>query len=111
MKRLFPIIPLLMAAAPAAAQPDPVASSWGLSPAAASFDRYVYFNPGDQGRKLPIFWGFDTAWNDYANMLRGVRYCGADVVGWVGASVVGCVGAAGVSCFGCSAAGAASFVS
>lgn len=80
MKRLFPIIPLLMAAAPAAAQSDPVASSWGLSPAAASFDRYVYFNPCDQGRKLPIFWGFDTAWNDYANMLRGVRYCGADVV-------------------------------
>lgn len=44
------------------------------------FQRRVVFETDAIGRKMPIRWGFDTAWNDYANMLRGVRYSGSDAV-------------------------------
>lgn len=43
-------------------------------------DRSLVFDIYSQGKSLPILWGFDTAWNDYGNMLRGVRYTtGANV--------------------------------
>ena len=63
----------------AAAQPLP--SSWDLYPATTIADRSLAFDTDAEGVSLPILWGFDTAWNDEANMLRGVRYTGSDIIG------------------------------
>lgn len=47
-------------------------------------DRSLVFDIYAQGKSLPILWGFDTAWNDYGNMVRGVRYAaGANVGSWI----------------------------
>ena len=40
----------------------------------------VVFDTDAIGVKLPILWGFDTAWNDRGNIVRGVRYTGKDAV-------------------------------
>lgn len=32
---------------------------------------------------MPVLWGFDTAWNSYGNMLRGLRFTGRDAIGIV----------------------------
>lgn len=53
------------------ATPQSAWSRLGEIPAA---DRLVVFDTDAIGKKLPVLWGFDTAWNDYANMLRGVRH-------------------------------------
>lgn len=56
-------------------------SAWDLYQIPANADRQLFFATDAIGKKLPILWGFDTAWNDYANMLRGVRYTGSDIIG------------------------------
>lgn len=56
------------------------AAAWEGKGAIPGFQRLVVFETDAIGRKMPIRWGFDTAWNDYDNMLRGVRYSGADAV-------------------------------
>lgn len=58
-----------------------VPSAWGMAWRPEATDNFVFFNPYLPGVNLPIMWGFDTAWNSYANMLRGVRYSGSDAVG------------------------------
>lgn len=58
-----------------------VPSAWGMAWHPEAADGFVFFNPYLPGENLPIKWGFDTAWNSYANMLRGVRYSGSDAVG------------------------------
>ncbi len=68
-----------MLAVSAAAQSLP--SSWDLYPATAIGDRSLAFDIEAEGVSLPILWGFDTAWNDEANMLRGLRYTGSDIIG------------------------------
>ena len=71
------------ALSPAAAngQTNATPSSWSLYPIIRTYERIVAFDTEGQGKHLPILWGFDTAWNDYANMLRGVRYVGSDNIG------------------------------
>lgn len=58
-------------------------SAWGRYGNVPAADRYILFDYFGEGESLPILWGFDTAWNDYANMLRGIRHAGADAVGVV----------------------------
>lgn len=53
---------------------------WGRYGKWADYDRTIIFNHLSEGTSLPILWGFDTAWNDYGNMLRGLRHCGTDAV-------------------------------
>ena len=79
MKKTLLILSVAVAAT-AQAQTAP-ASAWGRYGFAPVADRYVVFDFNAQGEQLPILWGFDTAWNDYGNMLRGVRHSGADAVG------------------------------
>ncbi len=64
-----------------AAQPDATQSYWSAVDPAGPSDRTVVFADGAAGRRLAVMWGFDTAWNDYANMLRGIRYAGVDAIG------------------------------
>ena len=66
---------------PALAQTADAPSAWRLYANPSPFDRALVFDTRDEGEKLPILWGFDTAWNDYANMLRGIRHVGADYIG------------------------------
>ncbi len=56
-------------------------SAWDLYQIPANADRQLFFATDAIGKKLPILWGFDTTWTDYANMLRGVRYTGSDIIG------------------------------
>lgn len=78
-KFLLPILLSSLAVPFAAAEETP--SSWGNYILPQNSDYRVFFNPFDEGKSLPILWGFDTAWNDYGNMLRGVRFAGKDAVG------------------------------
>lgn len=55
-------------------------SAWTRYGEIPEADRHVVFDTDAIGKKLPVLWGFDTAWNDYANMLRGVRHSGRDAV-------------------------------
>lgn len=55
-------------------------SAWSRLGEIPAADRHVVFDTDAIGKKLPVLWGFDTAWNDYANMLRGVRHSGRDAV-------------------------------
>ncbi len=52
----------------AAAEPVPMA------------DRSVVFDIFSQGTPMPIDWGLDTAWPSEPNMVRGVRFLGADII-------------------------------
>lgn len=68
-----------LSAMPGAAATD-IPDGWSLYDLIPPADRVLLFDYDAEGKKLPILWGFDTAWNDYGNMLRGVRYSrGADV--------------------------------
>ena len=58
-----------------------VASQWSRYKNMDFADRSLIFDTREEGESYPILWGFDTAWNDYANMLRGVRHAGAETVG------------------------------
>lgn len=80
MKRYITILSSLLVGMPSFGHTSEVRSSWDLFPQASSADRCVTFRTDAIGRKLPILWGFDTAWNDYANMLRGIRYSGVDAI-------------------------------
>ncbi len=64
------------------AQPKAVdiQSAWDKYRLETFADRSLVFDIFSTGKKTPILWGFDTAWNDYGNMLRGVRHCGRDAV-------------------------------
>lgn len=80
MKRTDLILAGLLAALTANAQSTTLPTAWGSYASTPGYDRHVVFDTDVIGKKLPILWGFDTAWNDYANMLRGVRHSGADAV-------------------------------
>lgn len=43
-------------------------------------DRSLFFDIYSQGQPMPIEWGLDTAWPDEANMRRGVRFLGSDII-------------------------------
>lgn len=73
-------MPVLFAACVANARGEEPVTAWSHYPMAPDYDRHVTFDTDAIGKKLPILWGFDTAWNDYANMLRGVRHSGKDAV-------------------------------
>jgi hypothetical protein len=62
---------------------SPYQSAWRLYQNVTPGDVTLSFNMQDEGVSMPILWGFDTAWNDYANMLRGVRHSGSESVGVV----------------------------
>ena len=49
-------------------------TTWSLYPKPLNIDYTVFFNPYGEGKKLPVRWGFDTAWNSETNMTRGVRF-------------------------------------
>lgn len=77
---VFAALSIAALSARADEQPDDVTTAWDLYRQEALADRSLAFDVNATGVKTPILWGFDTAWNDRGNMLRGVRYCGADVV-------------------------------
>lgn len=72
---------LAIFATAALAAPAQTPSVWSLSGPVVKANRIIPFDINAQGEKLPILWGFDTAWNDRANMLRGLRYSGTETVG------------------------------
>ncbi|MDE6628140.1 MAG: RICIN domain-containing protein [Muribaculaceae bacterium] len=78
MKKYLLTISAAACAAAAAAQ---VPSAWVPSAPVVTADRNVTFDINATGTHLPILWGFDTAWNDRANMLRGLRHAGCETVG------------------------------
>lgn len=80
MKKNCLILSAFFVSLVANAQTESPLTAWSHYPMAMTFDNYVAFNTSAEGENLPILWGFDTAWNDYANMLRGVRYSGKDAV-------------------------------
>ncbi len=41
-------------------------------------DRTLSFSTDDEGLRLPIQWGLDTAWPDEGNMLRGIAFIGKE---------------------------------
>ncbi len=43
-------------------------------------DRSLFFDIFASGQEKPIEWGLDTAWPDEANMRRGVRFLGSDII-------------------------------
>lgn len=43
-------------------------------------DRSLFFDIFAGGQEKPIEWGLDTAWPDEANMRRGVRFLGSDII-------------------------------
>ena len=43
-------------------------------------DRSLFFDIFAGGQAKPIEWGLDTAWPDEANMRRGVRFLGSDII-------------------------------
>lgn len=57
------------------------ASVWKQNFFSPAPQRNVVFDMTSEGKSLPILWGFDTAWNDYGNMLRGIRYAGKESIG------------------------------
>lgn len=81
MQKIAIALIALAGSASAAAQVLLPPSSWELYPATIKADRALAFDFDAEGRDMPILWGFDTAWNDYANMLRGIRHTGADIIG------------------------------
>lgn len=82
MNKIFIISAAAATALPVFAQPKAVdvQSAWDLYRKEAEADRVLPFDIFATGKKTPIRWGFDTAWNDYGNMLRGVRHSGSDAV-------------------------------
>ena len=82
MNKIFIITAAAATALPVFAQPKAVdvQSAWELYRKEAEAERVLPFDIFATGKKTPIKWGFDTAWNDYGNMLRGVRHSGADAV-------------------------------
>lgn len=62
-----------LSAMPGAAATD-IPDGWSLYDLIPPADRVLLFDYDAEGKKLPILWGFDTAWNDYGNMLRGVPW-------------------------------------
>lgn len=81
MKKDLIFILAAFSAASASAESQPYPSAWSLYDYVRPADRTLLFDYNAEGKKLPILWGFDTAWNDYANMLRGVRHAGSETVG------------------------------
>lgn len=83
MKKYLLILPVVAAAVSASAQDNaatpPTAS--GIMATTVRADRNVFFDINATGKRLPIIWGFDTAWNSYDNMLRGLRHAGYGTVG------------------------------
>ena len=76
----------LSAAASLAASAQTVAptapiSVWDSYGPMFTADRALFYDTDAQGKSLPILWGFDTAWNDRGNMLRGLRHSGRETVG------------------------------
>ena len=57
-----------------------VPTAFDAYPLASTGQRTLYFDTEAEGDAYPVIWGLDTAWNDYYNMLLGVRYMGYDVV-------------------------------
>lgn len=82
MNKIFIMAAAAVTALPVFAQPKAVdvQSAWDLYRKEAEAERVLPFDIFATGKKTPIKWGFDTAWNDYGNMLRGVRHSGADAV-------------------------------
>ena len=76
MKKLI----LTLSAAAALAAPAQTPSVWMSSGPVVKANRILPFDMTAQGKSLPILWGFDTAWNDRGNMLRGLRYAGTETV-------------------------------
>ena len=44
-------------------------------------DAIVPFSISDQGKKLPVVWGLDTAWPNESNMMKGVNHIGRKDIG------------------------------
>lgn len=59
---------------------EEIATAWDLYSVPAACNYPVFFNPYGEGKKLPIRWGFDTAWNSTDNMKRGVRFATAETI-------------------------------
>ncbi|MDE7438850.1 MAG: RICIN domain-containing protein [Muribaculaceae bacterium] len=59
---------------------EEIASAWGLYSMPQMCYYQVFFDPYGEGKKLPIRWGFDTAWNSSDNMKRGVRFATAATI-------------------------------
>ena len=76
MKKIFVGIMLVAAGAGDAFAEDAqeLVTAWSLYSKTMNIDNTVLFNPYGAGKKLPIRWGFDTAWNSETNMTRGVRF-------------------------------------
>lgn len=53
-------------------------SAYDAHGTAKSADRTVSFDISEEGKSLPVDWGLDTAWPSDVNMIRGIRYMGAD---------------------------------
>lgn len=66
------------------AQTIPTASDNMVAP--AKTDGHLIFSTTDEGKKLPIVWGLDTAWPSQDNMTRGVAFIGKDCLGTARAS-------------------------
>lgn len=81
MKKNLLFIVAGFSAAASAAEGPLYPSAWSLYDYVEPADCNLLFDYNGEGKKLPILWGFDTAWNDYANMLRGVRHAGSETVG------------------------------
>lgn len=73
-------VSLLAPPAIADQQPADIATAWEQYRMEALPQRSLFFDMNAAGTKTPILWGFDTAWNDYGNMLRGIRHSGTDVI-------------------------------
>lgn len=59
---------------------EEIVTAWDLYAVPGNCDYPVFFNPYGEGKKLPIRWGFDTAWNSTDNMKRGVRFATAATI-------------------------------
>lgn len=59
---------------------EEVVTAWDLYGGPVACNYPVFFNPFGEGKKLPIRWGFDTAWNSTDNMKRGVRFATAATI-------------------------------
>lgn len=80
MKRLSLILTAISAGLSAWGANGSIPTAWSRMGEVPVADRRVVFETDAIGKRLPVLWGFDTAWNDYANMLRGVRHSGRDAV-------------------------------
>ncbi len=63
-----------------------VASAADALTAQPATHRTVPFKLSDEGVSKPIIWGFDLAWRDENNMLRGIAFSDAKLVGIVRSS-------------------------